>query len=66
MEFPLGMLLGFVLGVFASLLMALLILKPEVHAAQFKQDCVSMAHGTVSKDSPRICRKGNTILFTAK
>lgn len=64
--FPAGFALG--VGISAILWVSLVlgVLTPMTHAEQFKQDCRSMAHGTVLKDSPRICRKGNTILFTAK
>jgi hypothetical protein len=65
MEFPAGMLVGIVISAFLAVIAGIPIMQ-QGHANQFRQDCISMAHGTVLKDSPHICRKGNTILFTAK
>ena len=66
MEFPAGMLVGFVVGFLVMAMLTLFGIQPMDRAEQFKQDCQSMAHGTVLKGSPHVCRKGNTILFTAK
>ena len=58
-----GMFVGFMVSFMASALIWGFAIMPTKVDAQFKKDCVAMAHGTVDKSANNICVKNGQILF---
>jgi hypothetical protein len=63
MEFPIGMFVGMIVGIFVSAILWGFVAIPVQTDSQFKKDCVAMAHGSVDKSAKNICAKNGKILF---